>query len=642
MTITQRLSIIKLKFGYGGNIMKKIISVLLVLVLLITCIPLEAISTSAACALPLPNYPAGTWYGSGQCWSFANLVYQNYWGYAFSNSQYTNDNLIRDIPINASSRQATAANLKKYISQCPIGSCVRISRTLDYVSQASDGDLGHSFIVVNRDANGFTCYDIMGGYVCLNYRTYDYYATYIYLSGGLPVGSAYIKYIKAGSGGSISTPTLANLGTNFYAYIKNAGSGKNFSINNFSSDGGIVYMNSQLSSSSIYSTAGQHWKFVRQSDGSYRIYIKYNNYVLNITNGSKNDGTTIDTWKDLSNDAQKWYIYPQGNGYKIYSQYAQKAIGVANNGINVVLNTDNGSVAQTFLIEKVHTYSNSCDTTCNTCGATRSVSHTYSNACDTSCNICGATRSVTHTYSSLCDITCNACGNRRASVFNHSYSNVCDGSCNSCGYTRTPPHSYKTYTTPATTTKDGTEVVKCSICSKVSSQRTIKEIKSIALSSTSAVYNGKRRTPAVIVKDSQGNTISANNYTVTYRSGRINVGKYKVTIKFKDNYSGIRNLYFSILPPKTTVSKLTAGRKNFTANISKKSSQVSGYQVQYATNTKFKNAKHKTIGSYKTTKYTFKNLTAKKTYYVRVRTYKTVNGKHYYSPWSAYKTVKTK
>ncbi|MBQ3088568.1 MAG: CHAP domain-containing protein [Clostridia bacterium] len=289
-----------------------------------------------------------------------------------------------------------------------------------------------------------------------------------------------------------------------------------------------------------------------------------------------------------------------------------------------------------------HTYSNSCDTTCNTCGATRSISHTYSNACDTSCNICGATRSISHTYSSVCDITCNVCGNRRASVFNHSYSNVCDGSCNSCGYTRTPPHSYKTYTTPATTAKDGTEVVKCSICSKVSSQSTIKAIKSIALSSTSAVYNGKRRTPAVIVKDSQGNIISANNYTVTYQSGRINVGKYKVTIKFKDKYSGIRNLYFTILPPKTTISKLTAGRKSFTVNISKKSSQVSGYQVQYATNTKFKNAKHKTIGSYKTTKYTFKNLTAKKTYYVRVRTYKTVNGKHYYSPWSAYKTVKTK
>ena len=56
----------------------------------------------------------------------------------------------------------------------------------------------------------------------------------------------------------------------------------------------------------------------------------------------------------------------------------------------------------------------------------------------------------------------------------------------------------------------------------------------------------------------------------------------------------------------------------------------------------FKGLATKTIASYKTTKYTLKSLSAKKTYYVRVRTYKTVGKTKYYSGWSTYKYVKTK
>ena len=45
-----------------------------------------------------------------------------------------------------------------------------------------------------------------------------------------------------------------------------------------------------------------------------------------------------------------------------------------------------------------HSYSNTCDASCNTCGYTRSINHTYSNDCDASCNVCGTTRSVSHNY----------------------------------------------------------------------------------------------------------------------------------------------------------------------------------------------------------------------------------------------------
>jgi hypothetical protein len=101
-------------------------------------------------------------------------------------------------------------------------------------------------------------------------------------------------------------------------------------------------------------------------------------------------------------------------------------------------------------------------------------------------------------------------------------------------------------------------------------------------------------------------------------------------------------LYYTINPPKTSVSSLTAGKKSLTVKLKKQSSQTTGYQIQYSTSKTFKSAKTKTIGSYKTTSVTLKSLSAKKTYYVRVRTYKTVSGKKYYSSWSSYKYKKTK
>lgn len=204
------------------------------------------------------------------------------------------------------------------------------------------------------------------------------------------------------------------------------------------------------------------------------------------------------------------------------------------------------------------------------------------------------------------------------------------------------PHAYKPTITKATLSKNGSIVKKCS-CGHVASKATIKYVKSFKLSTTSYTYNGKTKTPSVVVKDSAGKTLKKNtDYTVSYASGRKKVGTYKVTIKMKGKYSGTKTLTFKINPVKTKVSKLSAAKKSLKVTISKKSTQVTGYQIQYSTSKKFKSAKTKTISKYKTTKYTIKKLKAKKTYYVRVRTYKTVKGKKYYSSWSSYKSKKTK
>jgi len=74
-----------------------------------------------------------------------------------------------------------------------------------------------------------------------------------------------------------------------------------------------------------------------------------------------------------------------------------------------------------------------------------------------------------------------------------------------------------------------------------------------------------------------------------------------------------------------------------------KNTAGNGYQIQYSTSKKFaKGNKTKTISKNKTTSYTIKKLKKKKTYYVRIRTYKKVSGKTYYSEWSSVKKVKIK
>lgn len=98
----------------------------------------------------------------------------------------------------------------------------------------------------------------------------------------------------------------------------------------------------------------------------------------------------------------------------------------------------------------------------------------------------------------------------------------------------------------------------------------------------------------------------------------------------------------AVKPKKTSIKKLSKGKKKFTVTWAKVSG-VKGYQIQYSSDKKLKkNNKSVTVTKQKTTKATVKKLKSKKKYYVRVRTYKTVNGKKIYSSWSKVKSVKTK
>ena len=103
-----------------------------------------------------------------------------------------------------------------------------------------------------------------------------------------------------------------------------------------------------------------------------------------------------------------------------------------------------------------------------------------------------------------------------------------------------------------------------------------------------------------------------------------------------------------IKPKGTKIRSLKKHSKAITVKWKKQSakvasSHISGYQIQLATNKKFtKNKRTVTVKGYKTTSKKIKKLKGKRRYYVRIRTYKVLNGKRYYSSWSGRKSIKTK
>lgn len=242
---------------------------------------------------------------------------------------------------------------------------------------------------------------------------------------------------------------------------------------------------------------------------------------------------------------------------------------------------------------------------------------------------CAVTRQPTCSASGIKTYTCTTCGDE----WTESISKLA--------------HTYKQSLTPAAIGKNGKIVKKCSACGATITS-SIAKISTVSLSAVNYTYNGGVKTPSVTVKDSKGRKLSnGRDYTVTYPSGRKNVGRYSVKIRFKGNYSGTKTLTYNINPKGTSMSKVTAAKKGFKAKWKKQSTQTTGYQLQYSTSSKFKKGtKTVNISKNKTTSKSVKKLYAKKKYYVRVRTYKTVKfgGKNIklYSGWSKAKAVKTK
>ncbi len=333
------------------------------------------------------------------------------------------------------------------------------------------------------------------------------------------------------------------------------------------------------------------------------------------------------------------FIVPVG-----YIATATDTAGKATVSADGKLNLAAGQYAVDMKVCTAHEYDGNKDADCNLCGATREVAD---GACD---------QHVFGEYTKDNNGSCTSLGTEMAFCIycgafdirdvagkapGHKYDNDCDDDCNECGKERDVEHTYKKYkTTDATTSKNGKKYYKCADCGATKTS-TIYKVSKVYLSTEEYTYNGKTKKPSVKVYDSKGKKLDyGDDYTYSRPSSSKKVGKYKIKVTFKGDYTGSKTLYYTINPKGTKVTSVTAAKKSLKVKISKQSTQTTGYQIQYSTSSKFKSAKTKTISSYKTTSYTIKSLSAKKYYYVRVRTYKTVDGKKYYSDWS--KSVKKK
>ena len=153
-------------------------------------------------------------------------------------------------------------------------------------------------------------------------------------------------------------------------------------------------------------------------------------------------------------------------------------------------------------------------------------------------------------------------------------------------------------------------------------------------------YTGKNITQSITVKYNGKTLKNGTDYTVSYSSNK-NIGTATVKIAGKGSYTGTITKTFKINPAKQEIQKLTAKSKAFFVDWAQKGS-ATGYEIQYATNSKFTSAKKVTITNNKTDKTTISKLSGNKKYYVRVRSYTTVKGTKYYGAWSTSKSVTTK
>lgn len=185
----------------------------------------------------------------------------------------------------------------------------------------------------------------------------------------------------------------------------------------------------------------------------------------------------------------------------------------------------------------------------------------------------------------------------------------------------------------------GTKSLQYKINAKSITKTTISSI-------SNQVYTGKVIKPTVTIKDKVNGKVVALklnvDYSVSYKNNK-EYGKATVTITGKGNYTGTKTISFTIGLKKITIDKLTSPKTKQVKVTWKKDSKATGYEVVYATNKGFtKGKKTVTVKKNSTVSATIGSLKKGTTYYVKIRSYKVVNGKKHYSDYSNVKSIKCK
>ncbi len=194
-------------------------------------------------------------------------------------------------------------------------------------------------------------------------------------------------------------------------------------------------------------------------------------------------------------------------------------------------------------------------------------------------------------------------------------------------------HSYVTSLTPATPSEDGSEYSECLNCGGRKDEKVIPGKLTVSIDNPFITYTGKSIKPSFTVKDRTGAVIDRGNYTVIYINNK-NVGTGTITAELKNKYAGELELGFDINPRPAKI-RAVGTKKSLLIKWKKAKGQCDGYEIEYADDRFFNEGEGKVVveGKKKASK-KIAIAKTKQTRYVRIRSYRVVDGKTYYSSWS--------
>ena len=203
----------------------------------------------------------------------------------------------------------------------------------------------------------------------------------------------------------------------------------------------------------------------------------------------------------------------------------------------------------------------------------------------------------------------------------------------------------------ATATKTGRKHQECTICGYQTAPVTIpkKSAPTITVKDSTITVSNKSQTTKLDVKadkDAKLTYKSDNKSVKVDKNGKVTIAKNfvgKATITGTATSGGAKTtqkVTITVNPKGTTFRAVYNGKGRKLKAYWNRNSQVDGYQLQYGTSKNFTGCKTVTLNSNKCTGSVRTGLKKNATYYVRIRTYKRVSGKTYYSDWSKVKSFK--
>ena len=143
-------------------------------------------------------------------------------------------------------------------------------------------------------------------------------------------------------------------------------------------------------------------------------------------------------------------------------------------------------------------------------------------------------------------------------------------------------HNYVDKLKKATFTDDGYIYKECKNCKNITEKTVISAVTDCSLSKESFVYDGKKHSVTVTLKDRNGKKIT--DFNCFGNEGK-DIGKYTVTVELKGNYSGKKSFSFSVVPGNPTDLKAVVIANQVTLTF-KGTAGADGYRVYYQKGTK--------------------------------------------------------